>query len=190
MELFQPELETCPICGSTGNCHIHDYYDRCLIEFHDGTIVVSHLCVMRVMCDSCAHAHAILPDIIVPYSRYSILFLLQVLAAYFYRQTATVDSICTKFNISHSQLYKWLALWERHKSEWLGVLNDLESSNVSFLEYLRSMEGYSSFAQEFTRRFAFSFLQIHKNPVPVGMPIRDGTAGYCQQVFTPDYSIW
>ena len=36
MALFRPELETCPICGSTGNCHIHDYYGRSIIDFKSG----------------------------------------------------------------------------------------------------------------------------------------------------------
>ena len=70
MPKFQPELETCPICGSTGNCHIHDYYGRSIIDFRDGKRQKSDLCVMRVFCDSCEHAHAILPDIIIPYSSY------------------------------------------------------------------------------------------------------------------------
>lgn len=190
MELFQPEPETCPICGSVGNCHVHDYYGRRLIDFHNGSVESFDVCVMRVMCDSCGHAHAVLPDAVVPYSSYSLLFLLHVLAAYFYRGSATVDSICAEFGISQSQLYKWLRLYELHKSEWLGVLNELETPDLSFLEWLRSLDSYSSFAQEFTCKFSFSFLQSHKNPMPVGMPIRDGTAGYCQQVFAPDYSIW
>ena len=62
MAKFQPEFETCPICGSTGNCHIHDYYGRSIIDFQNGKRQKSDLCVVRVFCDSCEHAHAILPD--------------------------------------------------------------------------------------------------------------------------------
>ena len=71
MAKFQPHLETCPICGSAGNCHIHDYYGRSIIDFQAGKREKSDLCVMRVFCDSCEHAHAILPDVIIPYSSYS-----------------------------------------------------------------------------------------------------------------------
>ena len=74
MAKFQTHLETCPICGSTGNCHIHDYYGRSIIDFQAGKRQKSDLCVMRVFCDSCEHAHAILPDVIIPYSSYSLLF--------------------------------------------------------------------------------------------------------------------
>lgn len=186
MNDFVPERETCPICGSVGSCHIHGYYGRTLIDYHAGSVSTSNVCILRVMCESCHHAHAILPDVIVPYSVYSLLFLLHVLAAYLC-ETSTIDQICDKFNISRPQLYKWVALWKRHKSEWLGILDELETSDLSFLEHLRSVSSYSSFAQEFTRRFAYSFLQSHKNPIP----IRSGTptAGYCQQVFAPDYPI-
>ena len=83
MDKFQPCLETCPICGSTGNCHIHDYYDRSLIDFRFGAPEIYSLCVMRVFCDSCEHAHAVLPDVIIPYSVYSLLFVLRLLGQYF-----------------------------------------------------------------------------------------------------------
>lgn len=57
MAKFQPELETCPIWASTGNCHIHNYYGRFIIDFQSGKRKKSDLCVMRVFCDSCEHAH-------------------------------------------------------------------------------------------------------------------------------------
>lgn len=82
MAMFQPHLETCPICGSTGNCHIHDYYGRSIIDFQAGKREKSDLCVMWVFCDSCEHAHAILPDVIIPYSSYSLLFILRLLGQY------------------------------------------------------------------------------------------------------------
>ena len=53
MAKFQPRLETCPICGSTGNCHIHDYYGRSIIDFRSGAQEKSNLCVLWVFCDSC-----------------------------------------------------------------------------------------------------------------------------------------
>ena len=59
MERFKPERETCPICSSTGNCHIHHYYGRSIIDFKAGRQEKSDLCVLRVFCDSCRHAHDI-----------------------------------------------------------------------------------------------------------------------------------
>ena len=107
--MFQPHLETCPICGSTGNCHIHDYYGRSIIDFQAGKREKSDLCVMRVFCDSCEHAHAILPDVIIPYSSYSLLFILRLLGQYFAGRF-TIEQLCERYQISTKQFYKWLAL--------------------------------------------------------------------------------
>ena len=99
MEHFHPELETCPICGSTGNCHVHDYYGRSIIDFVTGKQQKSHLCVLRVFCENCQHAHAILPDIIIPYSSYGLFFILRILGEYFSR-LYTIEQLCERFGVS------------------------------------------------------------------------------------------
>lgn len=181
MAEFRPELETCPICGSCGNCHVHDYYGRTITDFFHQNKSTTSLCIMRVMCDSCDHTHAILPDIIIPYSSYGILFVLTVLADYF-TERYSLEYLCEKYDISEKQLRKWLTLWKSHKQKWLGLLNDAETNSDSFHAFLCQMQDYSSFSMEFIRRFAHSFLQSHRNPVPPNCK----NAHYCQQVFTPD----
>ena len=185
MEHFQPELETCPICGSTGNCHIHDYYSRSIIDFKAGTQVKSALCVLRVFCESCRHAHAILPDIIIPYSSYSLFFILRVLGEYFAR-LYTIEQLCERFDISQNQFFKWLALWKTHKRECLGLLSDAETSDSSFLKSLAASDSFSSFSMEFIRLMSHSFLQSHKNPI-LATP---KNARYHQTIFAPDISIF
>ena len=123
MAQFRPELETCPICNSTGNCHIHDYYRRSIIDFDAGQRTHSGLCVLRVFCDSCEHAHAVLPDAIIPYSSFSLLFVLRLLGQYF-ADLGSVEQLCERFGVSQNLFYKWLKLWNFHKQRWLGVLAD------------------------------------------------------------------
>lgn len=166
--MFQPHLETCPICGSIGNCHIHDYYGRSIIDFQAGKREKSDLCVMRVFCDSCEHAHAILPDVIIPYSSYSLLFILRLLGQYFAGRF-TIEQLCERYQISTKQFYKWLALWKSHKQEWLGILSDLDTSDVSFLRSIILLDSFSSFAMRFILHFAHSFLQSHRNPIPASL---------------------
>lgn len=185
MDKFQPHLETCPICGSTGNCHIHDYYGRSIIDFQAGKRHKSDLCVMRIFCDSCEHAHAILPDIIIPYSSYSLLFILRLLGQYFAGRF-TIEQLCERYEISRNQFYKWLDLWKFHKREWLGILDDQEASDLSFLKHLIMMGPTSSFTMGFVLRFAYSFLQSHRNPIIVSLK----NARYHQKVFVPDISIF
>ena len=185
MALFRPELETCPICGSTGNCHIHDYYGRSIIDFKSGRQKKSDLCVLRVFCDSCNHAHAILPDIIIPYSSYSLFFVLRILGEYF-SDLYTIEQLCERYGISRNQLFKWLALFRSHKQEWLGLLSDAAVSDFSFLKNLVSVDRFSFFSMEFIRRSSRSFLQSHRNP----FPLSPKNARYHQTVFSPDISIF
>ena len=185
MEQFRPELETCPICGSIGNCHTHDYYGRSIIDFTAGRQEKSDLCVLRIFCDSCHHAHAILPDIIIPYSSYSLFFVLRILGEYF-SGLYTIEQLCERYSISQNQFCKWLALWKSHKKEWLGLLANAETTDFSFLKDLASADSFSSFSGKFIRRFDRSFLQSHKNPILVSPK----NARYHQTVFAPDISIF
>lgn len=169
---FRPQLQTCPCCGAQGTCQIHAYYDRSLVDFIGGSPVRHSLCVLRLIC-TCGHTHAILPDFIIPYSGYGLLFILRVLAEYFLH-LSTVEKLCERFSITLSQLHRWLRLFQMQKEEWLGVLSSMETSGFSFLCFLYTQPAYSDFACAFVRRFAKSFLQSHKNPTL-----------YCQQVFGP-----
>lgn len=185
MAQFQPHRETCPICGGTGNCHIHDYYGRSIIDFQTGRKLKEDLCIMRVFCDSCMHAHAVLPDVIVPYSSYSLLFILFILGEYF-AGLHTLEQLCERFDVSAKQFHKWLALWNSHKEQWLGMLDASETDNNDFFKQLIHLESYSGFAMEFIRLTALSFLQSHRNPVL----IRPKNARYRQIVFTPDIFLF
>lgn len=185
MQRFQPHLETCPICGSTGNCHIHGYYGRSIIDLKAGKRAKEELCILRVFCESCGHAHAVLPDLIIPYSSYSLFFILHVLGQYF-AHISPIEQICECSGISVKQFFKWLSLWRAHKQTWLGVLTDSETTDKAFWHSLQEKENYSFFSSDFTRLTAHSFLQSHANPVLSSPP----DAQYCQKVFTPDIFVF
>ena len=154
MEHFRPELETCPICGTKGSCHVHDYYGRTLIDFHAGKRTTSSLCIQRVLAE-------------------------------YFSKLSTVERICEKYDISVNLLRKWLSLWHIHKQHWLGVLTDMETSSISFMQYLAALESYSAYSMEFVRQTSHSFLQCHKNPILKNPK----NTRYHQQIFLPDYSI-
>lgn len=177
MPLFQPARETCPVCKSYGNLEIHSYYKRKLVDFIDGKPVQHEITILRCKCSSCNATHAILPDYIIPYSSYSLFFVLQVLKEYFFH-LHTIDKLCERFHITPKQLYKWIKLWKTHKSRWLGFMKNLEVSNQDFLLSLTHKEEPSSFTSDFVRTFSMSFLQSHANPK---------YRTYCQEIFSPDY---
>lgn len=170
---YRPELDTCPFCSSKGNCHIHAYYRRKIGAYKDGVVVWEKVTVMRVRCSSCGHTHAVLPDVIIPYNRYGLLFILKVLASHFSGQLCA-EKICERFSISRNTFFKWLSLWHKHKDLFLGRLASSQTGSHSFMAQITEQQEYSAFASSFVRSFAVSFLQSHKNP-----------ANYCQQVFDP-----
>lgn len=159
---FRADLETCPYCGASHKCCDHASYERNLIDFISGRPVYHKVSVSRVICSGCGHTHAILPDLIIPYSTYGIFFILRVIAEYLMHRTS-VEQLCLRFDISHSMLYRWFSLFLEHRSLWLGVLASSETKAFSFLTGIVSQE-YSRFSAAFTLLTSFSFLQSHRNP--------------------------
>ena len=153
----------CPSCGSRGNCVPHGSYKRVLIDVEHSKVVYGSVEIKRVRCKSCGHTHALLPDYIVPYTTYSLLFILRVLAAYFLGRE-TVEQLCQRYEISPSMLYEWKALFLEHKRLWLGALKDAETAVADFIRQLLGLPSYSEdFSRPFYRGISCSFLQRHKD---------------------------
>ena len=158
---FLPEKETCACCGASHTCHFHASYERNLIDYISGRTVYHTVCICRVISSGCGHIHAILWDLIIPYSTYGLFFILQVIAEYLIGRY-TIEQLCSRFDISHSMLYRWYSLFLSHKQEWHGVLTSAETSSFSFLKSLCRILGFSAFALHTSD----SFLQSHRNPAP------------------------
>ena len=125
-------------------------------------MVCSTVEIKRVRCASCGHTHAILPDYMIPYATYSLVFILRVLAAHFLG-FETVEQLCRRFSISPSMLYQWKALFLAHKEIWLGVLEDDQTTPGSFVQRLFSLPNYfNDFGKPFYQKAAHSFLQRHR----------------------------
>ena len=163
MASFCPEREACPICGSSGNCHVHAYYGRRIIDFIHGKPVTQEITVLRLVCVSCGHTHAVLPDMIIPYSGYGLFFILRVLAGAFLDRSS-VEALCERFRITRNQFYKWKQIFSQHKQEWLGMLEHSETSGLDFLLGIARLPEYSLFSGGFADKTAYSFLQSHRNP--------------------------
>lgn len=128
-------------------------YERYLVEFRNGEPAAWSITVQRFQCSSCGHTHALLSSALVPYSSYSLRFILAVLRAYFLR-TGTVAGICVKAGIAVSTLYRWKKWFFMHKQLLLGVLEDACQNSLGFLEGLSG-----DTLQGFYRSFRISFLQ-------------------------------
>lgn len=159
---LHPEREVCPVCRKKGDCRIHSYYRRYIIDFIGGTVCVRSIRVPRVKC-SCGHTHAILPDPIIPYDSYSLFFILRVITEYCMR-LRTVSALCERFSITPSMLYRWLKLYSDHRREWQGVLKATSQPMLDSLKELILIKPFCDLAHSFFRSTGRSFLQSHRNP--------------------------
>ena len=150
--------EKCPRCGAFGKLSPYGSYFRNLVSYKDGIIVESRVSPLRFECTSCGATHALLPDIIIPYSPYSLRFILTVLTAYFERKT-TVAEVCCRFSIAVSTLYSWKERLLEHKELLLGILESLKESGITFLRSLFGVACLSDRLRSFFQRYAFSFMQ-------------------------------
>ncbi len=177
MASYDPSEDVCPNCGCRGKCIPFGTYERTALDYDRDKreVVEARIEVTRVLCESCSTeehrvTHAILTDAIVPYSPYSLLFILNVL---YYRLCLKrkLKDICEQFMIHVVQIYRWEKLLKQHMREWLGVLEALELKPGAFLERLFHLENYSwEFADPFLRRTTVSFLQNHVNPANCRYP--------------------
>lgn len=147
----------CPACGAKRpKWSFHDTYPRYLIAYETQGTVEDTIEITRIACSSCKHTHAILPEIIIPYSPYSLLFILSVLKDYF--SGMKVMDICEKYEINTSMLYKWKKLLLCHKKLWLGILEDLSHKELDFLSGIPNFNTSNSLHNFFLQN-RYSFLQ-------------------------------
>jgi len=150
--------EKCPSCGAVGKLSPYGNYSRNLVSHKNGTTVEANVNPSRFECTSCGVTHALLPDILIPYSPYSLRFKLAVLTAYFDRNT-TVAAVCERFGIAVSTLYSWKKRLLEHEELLLGALASLEVSAITFVKNLFEATCLSDHLQSFFQQYAFSFMQ-------------------------------
>jgi hypothetical protein len=119
------------------------------------------------MC-KCSHTHAELGESIVPYSPYSIGFVLVVLRAYFIRDLP-VRAICERYGIAVQTLYNWKRKFAEHMALMFGVLAAIPSDIAQRLTDIASdLRGHMV---SFLGKMKFSLMQARhlKTPQCLGM---------------------
>jgi hypothetical protein len=130
---------------------------------------------------SCKTTHALLPDIIIPYSPYSLRFMLTVLVAYFERNTTVLD-VCTYFGIAVSTLYEWKHRMLEHKDLLLGILASLKEPAHAFLSGFIDSFRLLDQLKDFFSRYGFSFMQNRAAGFPLaGTGAKLPTATTCSR---------
>jgi len=158
--------ERCPGCGAAGKLSPHGDYCRNLVS-HDGEKVTeTGVNPHRFKCASCNTTHALLPDILIPYSPYSLRFMLTVLVTY-YERSMTVEALCTHYGVAVSTLYAWKRHLLEHKALLLGMLESLKKPAQVFLQGLLASGNISDQLNDFFRCYGFSFLQSRIRGSPI-----------------------
>jgi hypothetical protein len=156
--------DICPICGGGGTLRGHGAYKRSAVLYDDGQIF-RMMEVKRLIC-ACGRTHAVLPELIIPYRTYSLLFVLMVLKAYYMRSIGheTVVDIAARFEIAVSTLYAWKKRFEEQRALWLGALAAIsEAIEEFFSRHIRSAPHASAGLFDFYDRFGFSFMQGYQD---------------------------
>lgn len=157
---YSPSKAVCPHCGAIGRCHFHDSYDRWLITVKDGIRSDSFVSIPRMMCNSCEKTHAVLPDVLIPHSSYTLRFIINILYGYLKRKS-TVQGFCAFWGIATSTLYTWINLFKNQASLWFGILKEIKSITLPAINAICLADCLPS---SFLQRFGFSFLQFKPSP--------------------------
>ena len=182
---YNPDRCPCQRCGrkiwSAGKV---SSYRRSITYVKDGKRVDGEFLCPVHLCEQCGksdrrggsasgdYRHAILQDGLVPFTYFTLLFVLTVLDDYAKRQH-TVVQICDYWGISVSTLYRWKKRYIAHYEAWAESTESIrklqaESSKPSPEEALTEAVGKSlvkvflflrKLPLDFFSRFAFSFLQ-------------------------------
>lgn len=100
-------LPPCPHCGAPAASYSRNgSYERHLVCCTDGSVCDRRVSIPCVRCRSCGISHALLFSVIIPYSSYSLGFLICLLYARLTRQPASVAALCSRFDISESTFYR------------------------------------------------------------------------------------
>ena len=151
--------DECPYCGTTQGFHKDGKYVRDFICYEKNHPVFLEVEIQCIKC-TCGHSHAVLPSVIVPYSSYSLKFLLMLLYSILTGKYTTVDGTCEHFGISTATYYRiykrfLLDMFELERlSQAVHSLGELLSLNPERLHHVLRLfyrEKKHSFLQPYGR---------------------------------------
>ena len=169
----------CNNCHRRGECIRHGYYERGYLLTVEDVLASTRIRILRVRCKHCGRTHAILPEEIVPYLRFTATFIGSALNRYYTRapcdncvRKETVETICLDMAIEVPQLYRWKKQFEEQKDRYLGVLESARHNAGKVMEWLMGLKDYVvEFAGKYLRRTEKIPMQSHANPTNTRQPV-------------------
>lgn len=108
--MFRPDLSEvppCPCCGAPSSSFSHNgSHERHLLCFVDGCACDRMVSIPSFHCSSCGTSHSLILSLIIPYSPYSLGFLIRLLYARTTGKFPSISALCSHFDISESTFYR------------------------------------------------------------------------------------
>lgn len=153
----------CPFCRAPCDAFCKDgHYNRYFITYLHGKVVYHTVTISCVKCTSCGHSHALLSSFLVPYSSYSVSFLLSLLFDYYTKKYKTVALLCEHYEIAISTFYRILRAFLRDHVFLKSMEKQLayaDSFQISSHLYTQTLSNLSTLLQQFFFSYGYSFLQ-------------------------------
>ncbi|MCQ2511108.1 MAG: DUF6431 domain-containing protein [Lachnospiraceae bacterium] len=143
----------CPICGHSSGFADHSWYERDFVYEDKGVIKNQRVKIRIVRCKYCSKLHSILPDVAVPFSSFSLLFILKVIRAYLMKKD-TVSNICERWQIAPATLYSWVRRFHEQFRAWQKIVSCHASDPIEFVFQT------DSFPELFRKTAGYSFMSV------------------------------
>ena len=153
----------CPNCKAPSSGFVSKgFYKRYFITYHKDSTISNQVKIKCVQCTSCGVSHAILNSTVIPYSSFSMGFIISLLFAYFTGKFKSIELLCEHFDISVNTFYKIRKSFFQDKKLLNSIYKELRYiDELQTLEYLCSLnsDALYSILQTFFEYYNYSFLQ-------------------------------
>lgn len=101
---------SCPICNSK-NLVKNGTYQRNIIFLIENDRIETNMKIQRFKCKNCGKTHALLPEFVVPYKQFSLLFIIEILNSILVK---SLNKTSITFNVSRQIIYFWKNQFKKH----------------------------------------------------------------------------
>jgi len=160
--LVCPEPTPCPNCKAPANSYKKNGgYHRHFVYLNDANSVVdTDLYIRDLRCKSCGKTHALLNSLVIPYSSFSIGFIISILYYRLTHSNTSIAKLCDIFMISESTYYRIRRRLYTDYHQMCSLLNIMHDA-IQLIKSLFSAPIHTlhDLLKEFFSNTGYSFMQ-------------------------------
>jgi len=162
VSLLYPKLSPCPSCKAPANSYKKNggYHRHFVCLSDDNSVIDNYLYIRDLGCKSCGKTHALLNSLIIPYSSFSIGFIISVLYYRLTHNNTSIEKLCSVFMISESTYYRIRRRLYTDYHQMCSLLNIMHDA-IHLIRTLFSAPDYvlHDLLKEFFANTGYSFMQ-------------------------------